>query len=510
MNSLFDIERFMPHGHCYQWDPGILWTSVISDALIFISYVSIPITLVFGIMRKRKDLPFDWIFVCFGAFIVACGLTHMMEIITVWKPYYPISAIVKAITAVASVPTAIILFRIAPKIVQLPSVTELVREQSLRLKAEADMEAKDRFIAVLSHELRTPLTPVTAGLDLLEDELKNYDGASDSPTVREALKMVRRNLDMETTLINDLLDVSAAAHGKFDLEFALVDLAVVLRQSLSLFQEGINRKNVALDVQLHTDKTFVVGAEVRLHQVINNLLSNAVKFTPERGRIDIRLEGDAGLLRLSVQDSGCGIDAQSLERIFQPFEQGDRQTAKSRAGLGLGLTIARTIAESHHGRLIAQSAGPGRGAIFTLELPLAQQQQRPASPPPSQNGESDRIKPKILLVEDHADTLQTLALLLRKAGYTVETAENIREAETLLSRCEVLITDIGLPDGNGCDLMTRFKASGGTHGIAISGFGQVDDIARSKRVGFLKHFTKPVDLGALKAAVQEFSTPVAS
>src|SRR5689334_4507479 len=173
MNDLFDIDRFMPHGHCYQWDPGILWTSVISDALIFAAYVSIPFTLVFQIMRKRKDLPFNRMFVCFGVFIVACGLTHLMEIITVWKPYYPISALIKAVTAAASVPTAIILFRIAPKIVRLPTVGQVVREHTLRIKAEAANEAKDRFIAVLSHELRTPLMPVKAGLDLIEDSLEN-------------------------------------------------------------------------------------------------------------------------------------------------------------------------------------------------------------------------------------------------------------------------------------------------------------------------------------------------
>jgi signal transduction histidine kinase len=510
MNNLFDIERFMPHGHCYSWDPGILWTSVISDALIFVSYVAIPIVLVFGIMRKRKDLPFDWMFVCFGVFIIACGVSHLMEIITVWKPFYPISAIVKAITAAASVPTAIILFRIAPRIVQLPSLTQLVHEQTLRLKAEAESEAKDRFIAVLSHELRTPLTPVAAGLDLIEDELKSHDGAAASPTLKEAFKMVRNNLEMETTLINDLLDVSAAVHGKLDLDLDLVDLGQVLRQSLSVFQDEINQKGIDLDVQLRTDRLIVIGAAIRLHQVINNLLSNAIKYTPANGSILVTLESDGERIRLSVKDSGCGIDAESLERIFQPFEQGDRRTTEPRAGLGLGLTIARTIAESHQGRVIGSSPGRGQGAVFTLELPLAEQQRRTAAPPQTQHFDDDGIKPTLLLVEDHPDTLRTLAALLRKAGYTVETAESIRQAEPLFSRCEVLITDLGLPDGNGYDLMTRFKDQGGTRGIAISGFGQEADIARSGRVGFFKHFTKPIDLNALKSALRELRTPLPS
>ncbi len=512
MNHLFDISRFMPHGHCYQWDPGILWTSVISDALIFAAYVSIPITLVFGIMRRRKDLPFNWMFVCFGVFIIACGVTHLMEIITVWKPFYPISAIVKAITALASVPTAIILYRIAPRIVQLPTLKQLVHEQSLRLKAEAASEAKDRFIAVLSHELRTPLTPVKAGLDLLEDELNDHAGGV-APAVRDTLRLVRRNVEMETTLINDLLDVSAAVHGKLDLDLDLVDLEEVLRQSVAVFQDEMNDKQIAFDLEVRTDQTLVIGAAIRLHQVTNNLLSNAIKFTPEGGRITGTLSSDNACLRLAIQDTGRGIDAESLERIFQPFEQGDRTAAKARAGLGLGLTIARTIADAHHGRLTAQSAGSGHGAIFTLELPLAEQQRRskvsvPAGPP--RPNESDEPKPRLLLVDDHADTLHALAALLRKAGYTVQTAENVLQAGPLLAQAEVLISDIGLPDGSGCDLMRRFKELGGIPGIAITGFGQEEDIARSERAGFSKHLTKPVDIEVLKAALQELWQPQAA
>ena len=408
MNHLFDISRFMPHGHCYQWDPGILWTSVISDALIFAAYVSIPITLVFGIMRRRKDLPFNWMFVCFGVFIIACGVTHLMEIITVWKPFYPISAIVKVITALASVPTAIILYRIAPRIVQLPTLKQLVHEQSLRLKAEAASEAKDRFIAVLSHELRTPLTPVKAGLDLIEDELNDHAGGV-APAVREALRLVRRNVEMETTLINDLLDVSAATHGKLDLDLDLVDLEEVLRQSVAVFQDEMNDKQIAFDLHVRTDQTLVIGAAIRLHQVTNNLLSNAIKFTPEGGRITGTLSSDNARLRLSIQDTGRGIDAESLERIFQPFEQGERDRGKvsrrswtwpndrshyrrvppwpaDRAKCGL------RPGRNFHPRIAA------RGATATIEKCDVG---RPATPLTS----SDEPKPRLLLVDDHADTL---------------------------------------------------------------------------------------------------------
>ena len=423
--SLFDVDRFMPHGHCYQWDPGILWTSVIAAA-----YVAIPFTLVFQIMRKRKDLLFNWMFVCFGMFIVACGFTHIMEIITVWRPHYPAMATVKAITAAASVPTAIILFRIAPKIVKLLTVDQMVDERSLRLRAEAANEAKDRFIAVLSHELRTPLTPVTAGLDVLDDELRRCEASVSTRSARKALTMIRHNIEMEAVLINDLLDVSASGKGKLKLKLSPVDLREVVGKSLAMLQAEVRRKNISLNVRMEAERTVVMGAS--------------------------------------------------------------------------------KLAELHGRRLIAQSDGAGCGAKFTLELPVADgaalRQKEPSSPaaPPA-----DRAKPDILLVDDHSDTLRTIALLLRRSGYQVETAQTVEEAEALLDRSEVLISDIGLPDGNGWDLMARFKEQGGERGIAISGFGQQDDVERSRRVGFSDHLVKPIDIGMLRNALEALE-PVGS
>jgi signal transduction histidine kinase len=408
--SLFDVDRFMPHGHCYQWDPAILWTSVISDSLIAAAYVAIPFTLVFQIMRKRKDLPLNWMFVCFGMFIVACGFTHIMEIITVWRPHYGAMAIVKAITAIASVPTAIILFRIAPKIVKLPTVDEVVEERSLRLRAEAASDAKDRFIAILSHELRTPLTPVKAGLDVLEGELRKGDPDGLSPSAQEALQMIRENVDMETVLINDLLDVSASGEGQLKLNLGPVDMRDVLRKSLAMLQDDIRRKNIDLSVRVEAAKTVVMGASIRLHQIISNLVTNALKFTPENGAISVALREANGRVLLSVADTGCGIAADALEKVFEPFEQVNRKPDNAHGGLGLGLTIAKKLAESHGGRLIAESDGTGRGAKFTLELPLADQQ-TPSAGEPSQPRAAavDQTKPEILLVDDHADTLRTIA-----------------------------------------------------------------------------------------------------
>lgn len=494
----------MPHGHCYRWDPGILWTSVGSDLLIATAYMAIPFTLVFQIMRKRKDLPFNWMFICFGVFIVACGLTHVMEVITVWKPYYPISVLVKAITASASVPTAIILFRIAPKIVALPTIDQVVHERTLRARAEAASEAKDRFVAILSHELRTPLMPVKAGLELIEGELAN-PGAK--PEIGETLAMIRNNIEIEAALINDLLDLSSSALGKLRLEIKPIDLRAVVKESTEAFARGFREKNIQLQLDLRVENPWVLGARVRLHQIVSNLLSNALKFTQANGIIELSLRTTDNRLSLAVRDNGRGIDPEVIGQIFEPFVQCDRKV-EGAAGLGLGLSIAKVLAELHKGELHAFSEGLGRGATFTLELPLAKEPSN--DPSPVQRSCGPFRKRRVLVVDDHRDTLRALSAVLRKAGHEVDTAQSVTEADALLDRAEILVTDIGLPDGNGCDLMRRFKQDYGRPGIAISGFGEPEDMERSRLAGFASHLIKPIDLQLLKSLLQEVPSIPAS
>jgi len=503
MNYLFDFDRFMPHGHCYAWDPHILWTSVISDSLIAAAYTVIPFTLVFQIMRKRNDLPFNWMFVCFGTFIIACGATHVMEIITVWTPLYALSSLVKAITAMASVPTAIILFRIAPRIVRLPTIQEMVDEQKLRVRAEATNEAKDKFIAMVSHELRTPLTPITAGIEILEDELIMAERVADLSSAREALRVIRDNLAMERMLIDDLLDLSGLRHGKFGLDLQPVDLGQICATAIQLFRPAFHGKRIQLAVDLSAEKRNIQGDPVRIHQILNNLIANALKYTPEGGRLEIKLTYCSVSARLTVKDSGRGIEPKNLERIFQPFEQLDRtgQMTRAGAGMGLGLSIARALAEAQQGRLTAVSTGRGNGTTLTLEFPLTSAQAVTELIPRSPIGKSEK-KPQLLLVDDHPDTLRILAQILRRAGYIVDTAQTLGEARSRLEKCEVLISDIGLPDGDGCDLMRHFKERGSGAGIAISGFGQVEDVRRIQAAGFARFFVKPVDMSDLIEAIQ--------
>jgi signal transduction histidine kinase len=365
LKEWFDADRFMPHGHCFQWDPAILWSSVTADVLIALAYTAIPFTLVFQIMRKRKDLPFNWMFVCFGLFIVACGMTHVMDVITIWRPHYGISAMVKVLTALASVPTAIILFKIAPKIVRFPSFSQLMDEQALRMRAESESQAKDRLLASISHELRTPLTPV-----VMTTEILRRDETLPEP-VKRALDVIAHNVQLESKLVDDLLDFARVSTGKLSVELAECDVHEVLERAVRVcFGPNITDGQKVV-TKLNAPRHKILGDATRLQQVFWNLLQNANKFSSPGNSITISSRTENERLCVDITDVGCGIEPSMLERIFEPFT-GDDHTAAGkggRQGLGLGLSIARHIVLAHGGTLVAASDGANRGATFTVSLP---------------------------------------------------------------------------------------------------------------------------------------------
>jgi hypothetical protein len=304
-------------------------------------------------------------------------------------------------------------------------------------------------------------------------------------------------------LINDLIDLSASGDGKLEVPLAPVDLRQIVRNCVQSAEAATRRKNIRLDLRIDAGRGLVMGAASRLQQVVNNLLSNAIKFTPEAGEITVQLVEEKDELRLSVSDSGCGIDPESLQRLFEPFEQFDRKPNNAHGGLGLGLTIAKALAEAQHGRLTGESAGRGRGTTFTLTLPVAPENAGAQSSPAASHSAAVATSGKlqVLLVDDHEDTLRSIATLLRRGGYEVETARGLQEAEPLLARAQVLVSDIGLPDGDGWELMMRFRERGGSAGIAISGFGQEEDLRRSERAGFATHLVKPIDIDVLRREI---------
>ncbi len=352
--------------------------------------------------------------------------------------------------------------------------------------------------------MRTPLNPVLlVTTDLLDD-------STTPAVVRPALEMTRRNLELEARLIDDLLDVSRILRGKMSLQLAAVDAHALIHRTLEICRSDLHAGEIRLTLDLRATDHHIHADSARLQQVLWNLIKNAVKFTPPRGTVAIRSSNEAHSdrphLLMAVEDTGVGIEPHLLPRIFDPFEQGDASawTRKS-AGLGLGLSIGQSVAKAHGGCLTASSAGRGQGAKFTLELPTipAPASDLPGQPSPCEAARETRPL-KILLVEDDPASLTVMARLLHKHGHTILTAGNLAAALEVASAEEfdLIISDLGLPDGNGLELMRRLRARRAVAGIALTGFGTDEDIRRSREAGFAGHLTKPVDLRRLEAMIR--------
>lgn len=375
--------------------------------------------------------------------------------------------------------------------------------------AEAANHAKDQFLAMLSHELRTPLTPVLNTVQELEGN------GELPPDLRAAIEMIRRNVELEARLIDDLLDLTRISKGKVQLRLEIVDAHALIATVLEICGDDIRAKGLQVTTALEAREHYLNADAARLHQVVWNLLKNAVKFTPAAGNITIRsLNPQAGSLRLEVVDTGMGIPLETLPKIFDAFEQGSRA---SLGGLGLGLAITKAIVDLHAGVINAASAGPGHGATFTVELPTvtAAEPLAPSTMPVvgrhHQAGGDALAKnpggPRVLLVDDHADTLRSMERLLRLRGYQVWTASSVASALEMaaIHPFDLLISDVGLPDGSGMDLMRKLRQQHGAtlRGIALSGYGMEEDVTRSCDAGFSDHLTKPVDMVTLEAAISK-------
>ncbi len=377
-------------------------------------------------------------------------------------------------------------------------------EQKLALQrvlAEAAVTSKELFFGMLSHELRTPLTPLVA---LLED-LAAEPGRS--PEDLAALALMRRNLDLETHLIDDLLDLTRVTGGKLQLHRETTDVHLCLRQAIEICQPDIDAKELQLAIELDAPRHFVDGDASRLQQIFWNLIKNAVKFTPVGGRIAIETRSaEASRLTVEFRDTGVGIDPRPLLHLFEPFFQVQHALKQRAGGLGLGLAICKAITEAHGGTLTAASAGLGKGATFCVELatvaePSAKLLSGPAADASTPARREDL---RLLLVEDHDDTRKVLARLLNRRGYKVEAARNAQEARSLSSErtFDLIISDIALPDASGCDLLKELGTKHKLRGIAMSGFGSDTDLAQSRAAGFLEHLVKPIDARALDTAIQ--------
>ena len=381
---------------------------------------------------------------------------------------------------------------------------QLVREQTARAEAEAANKAKDRFLAMLSHELRTPLTPVLFASSMFSRDQTVPDH------LRETFSIIARNIQLEARLIDDLLDVTRISQGKLSLTLEAADAHELLRCACEICSDEISAKKLTLRLELEALEHAVHADPARLQQVFWNLIKNAIKFTLLAGEITLRSSNpEKNWFRLEVIDSGVGIATDALSKIFDPFQQAGSTTA---GGLGLGLTISKAIVELHGGRIAAFSSGLDHGASFVIELPNMIPSSAEPSPIQIEHTASEAATEditthnRILLVDDHLDTVRGMQLLLERSGYLVTTAESVSDALRIADHqvFDLLVSDIALPDGKGEDLIRRLRAKGHDFpGIALSGYGAEEDRACSRAAGFAVHLVKPVLPEQLLACIDQ-------
>jgi PAS domain S-box-containing protein len=371
--------------------------------------------------------------------------------------------------------------------------------QRAKNEAEEANRAKDRFLAMLSHELRTPLTPVLMTIATLRREPNLSDD------LRRDLEVLQRNVELEALLIDDLLDLTRIAHGKLELHSDAVDIHSTIEHALNISAGDITSKGIRVIRHFNAREHHCWADPARLQQVFWNLIKNSAKFTPEGGRVEISTQNnDRHQIIIEVSDSGIGIDPNLMPRIFDAFEQGGGVITSRYGGLGLGLAISKRVVDLHSGTIEARSEGPGRGATFTVTL-NAMETSLLEGPVLFLESEAPPAKHiQILFVEDHEDTARVLGRILRNAGFEVSHAGTVAQARTLAAsrHFDLLISDLGLPDGSGLELMKALHDAQGMTGIALSGFGTDDDLAASAAAGFAAHLTKPVDWERLRAEIE--------
>ena len=383
-------------------------------------------------------------------------------------------------------------------------VEDKTRDVTLRQELIGANAAKDQFLALLSHELRSPLAPVIAMVGELEAEVP------DSQSVREALEVVRRNVELEARLIDDLLDVTRISKGKLQLSFETICVHQILQRAYEICREEIEAKNLEVEFRLRAVHTHVEGDPARLQQVFWNLIKNSVKFTPEKGRITIAtLNPEPDKIEARIIDTGIGVEHETIDKIFNAFEQGQADITRRFGGLGLGLTISKALIDAHDGKIHVQSPGKDQGSTFSVELntvlaPVGRDgdgQDQPVDREPKQFVPRHR---RVLLVDDHYDTCIAMKRMLERHGYEITVAHTAEQAaeKVRTEEFDLLISDIGLPDRSGYDLMREVRLNNDLPGIALSGFGSEQDVNQAREAGFAEHLTKPVSFERLEKTIQ--------
>jgi signal transduction histidine kinase len=378
------------------------------------------------------------------------------------------------------------------------SLRARARQYELRDHVEALSEAetalrvadrrKDEFLAMLAHELRNPLAPIRTATELLPRIIPPGDQRVDS-----MLGIVRRQVGQLSRLVDDLLDVSRITQGRIELQQEVLDVSSIVAQALESVEPLMADKEHVVLRQANLPALYVMGDRARLVQCVSNILTNSAKYTDARGRIQISLRQESGFAVLSVQDNGIGMPADLLPTVFDLFVQSERSLDRSLGGLGIGLSVVKQLVEMHHGTVTARSPGLGQGSVFEIRLPLVA---APAAMLAADQPANSRGK-RVLVVDDNRDAADSLSLLLQIHGHDAHTAYGGEEALEAIAKQpqDFVLLDIGLPGMNGYDVARKLRREGTeAHLVALTGYGQPEDVRRALEAGFDTHMVKPVDV----------------
>ncbi|UBF30577.1 response regulator (plasmid) [Kovacikia minuta CCNUW1] len=560
--SLFTANGFIPHGHCYLWKPGLVWMHVASDSLIAIAYIAISATLAYLVYKTRQEIPFHWMFLAFGSFIVACGSTHIMAVWTLWHPTYWLSGALKVLTAIASVTTAIILPCLVPQALALVESAKLSEERRSHLEAaNHQLEAmnvqlqqvdqlKTQFFANVSHELRTPLALILGPIEkLLHTETLSQEQ-------RRTLETVDRNACLLLKQVNDLLDVSKLEAGKMALNYTQVDLAQLVRLTAANFDGLAQEKQITLVIDALASLPAQLDA-TKAQRILLNLLSNAFKFTPSGGRIEVKLslvdrpspfvryqssleDGQppspslpGQWIQITISDTGKGIAPEFLPYIFERFSQGEGGTTRRFGGTGLGLAIAKEFVELQGGTIKVSNL-PEAGAQFTVELPLMPPAGTRVAPSTIDLEQTEDIahslleelrkvepldvpmleqateKPLVLVVEDNLEMNQFITTTLA-SEYRTATATNGQEglAQAIALQPDLILSDVMMPYLSGDQFVEQVRTHSELETIPVVMLtAKVDDELRVQllRQGAQDYLMKPFSVEELRARVGNLIT----
>jgi signal transduction histidine kinase/ActR/RegA family two-component response regulator len=546
LDRLFSSTGFMPHGMCYQWQPGILALHVIADSLIALAYLSIPFTLLYFV-RRRKDLQFNWIFVCFAVFIIACGMTHLMEIVTVWEPVYWLSGSVKAVTALASVPTAIMLARLIPTALRLPSpaalqhanslleleiaerkraeaevrhandlletrVTERTRElevayQTLRQTQQASMQqerlrALGRMASGIAHDINNALTPAT----LYAQSLLDHDNSL-NPEARNDLAVIQQAIDDVTQTVARIKEFYRGRES--NVAGTPVDIKHLLGQVIELTQarwaDMPQARGIVVDVKTeHAEQVPpIMGVQGEIRDAVTNLVFNAVDAMPAGGTLTLRSYATQHHVTVEVCDTGIGMTEEVRARCLDPFF-----TTKGERGTGLGLAMVYGMAERHSAAIEIDSEA-GAGTVVRLVFPAATESELvlPAALTARRKARGLRI----LVIDDDELLRQSMRTILEREGHSVSIAhggragiESFAAATQRGERFQVVITDLGMPHVDGRAVATAVKSiSPETPVILLTGWGQHLRDGDEVPPDVDRMLNKPANLSELRAVLAE-------